>query len=175
MNNQNNWTIEEIQSELEDLIYRCNSVDSKEKSSLGFVAREELTEEEETKLDEYRENINDLGEAAPDFYAIQDKAMSKASMGVKLESHDSNPSSVRISFSSGMREFSSLGKGKPNKELFKNLIVLGWKITKYRDFEYKCHQEDVFNEDRKIAQLIFNTIQLFDMYSWEGFTEEGNE
>lgn len=174
MSTPNNWTIEEIQTKLEDLIYGYVAVDAEKNRSINLVAKEELTEEEKTRFNEYRKNLsNDFEEEAKiDFYKIQDKAQPKAHLGITLESHDSNPISLSVSFSTQSgRKFSYVGKEKPNKELFKKLIEMGWKIP----FQYTCSLESIFDESTKVAKLILNTIQLFDMYSWEVSTQENGE
>ena len=135
MSNPKNLTIEEMHEQLEDLIYRYNAIGSENNSSINFFAKEELTEEEKTRLTELRRR-NDLDEEETlDFYTIQNKAQRKARIDIGLGSHDSKPPSVSIGFGPQFgRKFSSIGKEKPNKELFKNLIGVGWKIGNQMNF-----------------------------------------
>ena len=164
MSDPKNLTIEEIQSRLEGFIYQFNTAGSEKEKNLHFFStRGVASEEERARLAEYRDRSNLDDSETEDFYEIVNKGLNANSLKVAIDDDGSDPFKVQI----------SLRTEKKDKESFKKLIEMGWKIR--GSFQYTCSQEDLFDENRKIAQLIFNTIHLFDMYLWRVNTEEDNE
>ena len=164
MNNPNNWTVEEIQLKLEGFIYQFNTAGSKKEKYLHFFStRGVASEEERARLAEYRDLSNLDDSETEDFYEIVSKGLNANSLKVEIDDYGSDPFKVMI----GLRT------EKKDKESFKKLIEMGWKF--HDSFQYTCSQEGIFDKNRKVAKLIFNTIHLFNMYRWKSNAQEDGE
>jgi hypothetical protein len=154
-----NFSQESIQYGLEEWIYACNTLDYTSPGDIVFVGIVELTEEEQSRLDELMEPSGDLNSSqTEDFYKLQLKRGTKASIVIAIQKTDSymqpNPK-VEVTFS-----------GKLNRQQFKKFIEFGWKIDR-SSFKYICSQEDIFDQNLKIAELISATVSCVDQYKWK--------
>ena len=154
-----NFSQESIQHGLEEWIYAWNTLDYTSPGDIVFVGIVELTEEEQSRLDELMEPSGDLDSSqTADFYKLQIKRGTKASIAIAIQKTDSyqqpNPK-VEVTFSGGL-----------NRQQFKKFIEFGWKIDR-SSFKYICSQEDIFDQNSKIAELISVTVSCVDQYKWK--------
>jgi len=159
-----NFSQESIQYGLEEWIYECNTPLFKSDGGIVFLGIVELTEDEQSRLDELME-LNLSGDSGDwetsqtaDFYGLQEKRRHKASIVIGIQEIDSLSKQipkVEVTF-----------KGMLNKEQFKKFLEFGWKIDR-SSFKYICSQEDIFNQNSKIAELISVTVSCVNQYKWK--------
>ena len=153
---------ESIQAGLEDWIYECNTPDIQSDGKIVIAGVVELTEDEQSRLDELKE-LKELSSGEDDsqladFYDLQLKRGVKASIAIAIQEVDSLSKQipkVEVTFN-----------GTLTKDQFKKFLELGWKIDR-GTFKYVCNQEDIFDFHSKIAELISVTIKSVNQYKWK--------
>jgi hypothetical protein len=157
-----NFSPTAIQEGLEEFVYSWNTPDIKSDGEIVLVGILELNEDEQRRLDEVKklsaDGITLDSSQQEDFYALQLKRGTKASIKIAIQKIDSysqpNPK-VEVTL-----------RGEINKEQFKKFINWGWKIN-HSTFKYVCSQEEIFDKNSNIARLISVAIKCIDQYKWK--------